>query len=29
MVGSNITGLMYSDLTELPMAFYYIKAIKN
>ena len=28
MVGSNITGLMYSDLTELP-AFYYIKAIKT
>ena len=29
MVGSNINALMYSDLTELPMAFYYIKAIKN
>ena len=29
MVGSNISSLMYSDMTELPMAFYYIKAIKN
>ena len=28
-VSSNISGLTYEDLTELPMAFYYIKAIRN
>lgn len=29
MVGSNISELFYRDLTELPIAFYYIKAIRN
>ena len=28
-VSSNISSLTYEDLTELPMAFYYIKAIRN
>ncbi len=28
-IGSNINALQYNDLTELPKAFYYIKAIKN
>jgi len=28
-VGFNVNALLFDDLTELPMAFYYIKAVKN